>query len=85
MKSTHDILKELKAAGLSQLAISRKTGIKQPSLSRWGAGDVPVAADGALKLAGLLAEVQQAQCVTTDLCSRSTSGSEFSQSSIVSE
>lgn len=64
MRTTHDILKELRAAGWSQSAIARKTGIPQPRLSRWQSGQVPDGADDALRLAALLDEVSQpAQCV----------------------
>ena len=41
---------------LSQTEISRRTGIPQPRLSRWEAGEMPGAADDALTLAALLAD-----------------------------
>ena len=41
---------------LSQSEISRKTGIPQPRISRWGAGDVSAGADDALKLIDLARE-----------------------------
>ncbi len=50
MKSVLDILRGLRAAGLSQSEIARRTGIPQPRLSRWEAGDVPGSADDALEL-----------------------------------
>lgn len=50
MKSVLDILRGLRAAGLSQSEIARRTGIPQPRLSRWAAGDVPASADDALEL-----------------------------------
>jgi transcriptional regulator with XRE-family HTH domain len=53
MSDTTSIIKRLRAAGLSQSEISRRTGIPQPRLSRWEAGEVPDAADDALKLAKL--------------------------------
>lgn len=53
MSDTTSIIKRLRAAGLSQSEISRRTGIPQPRLSRWEAGEVPEAADDALKLAKL--------------------------------
>lgn len=53
MSDTTTIIKRLRAAGLSQSEISRRTGIPQPRLSRWEAGEVPDAADDALKLAKL--------------------------------
>lgn len=47
--ATQAILRRLRERfGQSELA--RKTGIPQPRLSRWESGDVPVAADDALKL-----------------------------------
>ena len=53
MSDTTSIIKALRAAKLSQSEISRRTGIPQPRLSRWEAGEVPDAADDALKLAAL--------------------------------
>lgn len=50
MNSVLDILKGLRAAGLSQSEIARRTGIPQPRLSRWEAGEVPASADDALQL-----------------------------------
>lgn len=55
MNSVHEILKGLRAAGLSQSEIARRTGIPQPRLSRWEAGDVPASADDALQLQRLQA------------------------------
>lgn len=43
--------------GLSQAEISRRTGIPQPRISRWGSGDVAAGADDALKLMALASEV----------------------------
>jgi transcriptional regulator with XRE-family HTH domain len=59
MDSTADIIKRLRAAGLSQSEIKRRTGIPQPRLSRWEAGKAPDSVDDALKLAKLDAEVSQ--------------------------
>ena len=53
MSDTTSIINRLRAAGLSQSEISRRTGIPQPRLSRWEGGEVPDAADDALKLAKL--------------------------------
>ncbi|MGB4059595.1 MAG: helix-turn-helix transcriptional regulator [Burkholderiaceae bacterium] len=39
---------------LTQAEISRRTGIPQPRLCRWEAGQIPVSADDALKLQALL-------------------------------
>ena len=58
--TTHDVLRDLKAAGLSQTEIARRTGIPQPRLSRWQAGAVPDSADDALKLLRLRAEISAA-------------------------
>lgn len=44
-------------AKLSQSEISRRTGIPQPRVSRWAAGEVPDSADDALRLAQLHAEL----------------------------
>lgn len=60
MNSVHDILKGLRAAGLSQSEIARRTGIPQPRLSRWEAGDVPASADDALQLQRLQASIEPA-------------------------
>lgn len=57
MSQTTDILLRLRAAGLSQTEISKRTGIPQPRLSRWENGASPAGADDALKLAALAAEV----------------------------
>lgn len=48
--ATQAILKRLRSRKLSQSEISRLTGISQPQLSRWEAGEVPKGADGALAL-----------------------------------
>jgi transcriptional regulator with XRE-family HTH domain len=50
MSNTTSLIKQLRDAGLSQSEISRRTGIPQPRLSRWQAGEAPDAADDALKL-----------------------------------
>ena len=42
---------------LSQSEISRRTGIPQPRISRWGAGEVAAGADDALKLVALAKEM----------------------------
>lgn len=57
MSATTDIIKALRAAKLSQTEIARRTGIPQPRLSRWESGETPDAADDALKLHALHAEV----------------------------
>jgi transcriptional regulator with XRE-family HTH domain len=54
MSQTTALIKRLREAGLSQIDISRRTGIPQPRLSRWESGEVPAGADDALKLAALV-------------------------------
>lgn len=44
-------------AKLSQSEIARRTGIPQPRISRWEAGDAPDSADDALKLQALHREL----------------------------
>lgn len=55
-----DLIKALRAAGLSQSEISRRTGIPQPRVSRWESGDAPAGANDALRLHALHEEVQAA-------------------------
>lgn len=55
MSETTYLIKRLRATGLSQSEIARQSGIPQPRLSRWESGEVPDAADDALKLARLVA------------------------------
>lgn len=54
MNAITSVLHRLKALGLTQVEINRRTGIPQPRLSRWAAGSVPPGAEDALKLKGLL-------------------------------
>lgn len=61
MSDTTSIIKRLRALGLSQSEISRRTGIPQPRLSRWEGGEVPDAADDALKLAELIRSLKKAR------------------------
>jgi transcriptional regulator with XRE-family HTH domain len=58
MSSTLELLKRLRGMKLSQSEISRRTGIAQPKLSRWEAGEVPDSADHALKLLKLVTELE---------------------------
>lgn len=60
MSTIASLIQQLRAAGLTQTAIARRTGIPQPRLSRWGAGAAAPAADDALKLASLLQELNAA-------------------------
>ena len=56
MNATQALLLDLrKRHKLSQSEITRRTGISQPKLSRWEAGEIAKAADQALKLADLAA------------------------------
>jgi transcriptional regulator with XRE-family HTH domain len=56
--SAQALLKRLRTQhGLSQTEISRRTGIPQPTLSRWETGKPADAADDALKLASLEGEL----------------------------
>lgn len=57
MSTTQALVRELRALGLSQTEISRRTGIPQSRLSRWEAGVVPTGADDALSLQRLHAEL----------------------------
>jgi len=58
MASTTDLIRKLTERGLTQTEIAKRTGIPQPRLSRWAAGDVPQGADDALKLQQLVLELQ---------------------------
>jgi transcriptional regulator with XRE-family HTH domain len=53
MSATTELIRELIATGLTQTEIGRQTGIPQPRLSRWLAGDTPAGADDALRLHAL--------------------------------
>ena len=58
MSATTALITELrKTAKLSQSEISRRTGIPQPRISRWEAGEAPDSADDALKLHALHAQL----------------------------
>jgi predicted XRE-type DNA-binding protein len=57
MRTTCQILRALLDLGLSQTEIARRTGIPQPRLSRWAAGEVPASADDVLRLADLHGEL----------------------------
>ena len=72
MSETTELIKRLRQRGLSQTEISRRTGIPQPRLSRWENGDVPDAADDALRLRELDAQLTPK---TTPSKARSTASS----------
>ena len=54
MSETTDLIKRLRASGLTQTEIAKRSGIPQPRLSRWEAGEAPESADDALKLLALV-------------------------------
>ncbi|AZY49608.1 helix-turn-helix domain-containing protein [Bordetella avium] len=53
MDTATDLIKRIRAHGMTQSEISRRTGIPQPRLSRWEAGAPSAGANDALKLADL--------------------------------
>jgi predicted XRE-type DNA-binding protein len=53
MSETAALIRKLQQSGLTQTAIGAMTGIPQPRLSRWAAGEVPASVDDALKLKAL--------------------------------
>jgi|GEM_PF-1810782 len=57
MSTTTELIRGLRAQGLSQSEISRRTNIPQPRISRWERGEAPDSADDALKLAALHKEL----------------------------
>ncbi|MCZ4315148.1 helix-turn-helix transcriptional regulator [Comamonadaceae bacterium G21597-S1] len=59
MNPIADLINRLQAEPikLTQSEISRRTGIPQPRISRWGAGDVAAGANDALKLVTLAREL----------------------------
>lgn len=57
MQTTTDILRGLLGSGLTQTEIARRTGIPQPRLSRWAAGEVPASVDDVLRLAQLHGQI----------------------------
>lgn len=68
MNTTTELLRELRNRGLTQSAISKRTQIPQPRLSRWESGDVPASADDALRLKALLDEVPPTVPTTKEEC-----------------
>lgn len=53
MSTTTELIRAMRAGGMTQTEIARRTGIPQPRLSRWEAGEAPDSADDALKLKAL--------------------------------
>lgn len=59
MSQTTELIKRLRAAGLTQTEIARRSGIPQPRVSRWENGEAPDSADDALRLAQLVSELPE--------------------------
>lgn len=57
MTNVQALMNELRSA-MTQSEIARRTGITQPKLSRWEAGNVAAGAEDALKLAALVEELR---------------------------
>lgn len=57
MLTATDLVRGLRAIGLSQSEIARRTHIPQSRLSRWEAGATPTGADDALRLHALHREL----------------------------
>lgn len=55
------IVLTLRRFGLSQNEIARQTGIPQPRLSRWEAGEYPSSADDAIRLLDLMRRLERGQ------------------------
>jgi transcriptional regulator with XRE-family HTH domain len=63
METTQELLKALRGRGLTQVEIAKRSGIPQPRLSRWEAGEAPAAADDALRLRRLCEELAGVETV----------------------
>ena len=50
MNPIADAIRRLRMAGLTQTEIARRTGIPQPRISRWGAGETPASVSDAIRL-----------------------------------
>lgn len=57
MPTITELIRSIRAAGMSQTEIARRTGIPQPRISRWEAGGAPESADDALHLKALHDEI----------------------------
>lgn len=57
MGVTTELIRALRASGLTQSEIARRTSIPQPRLSRWENGEAPESADDALRLYALHAKL----------------------------
>ncbi len=68
MDTATELIKKLRSRGLTQVEIAAQTGIPQPRLSRWEAGNAPAGADDALKLAELEKKLRRRRkpCQNTD-------------------
>jgi len=58
MKTTVENIQILRNAGFTQTEIAKKSGVPQCRISRWERGEVPRAAEDALKLAELARAAQ---------------------------
>lgn len=58
MEKVTDLIRRLRAHGLSQTEIAKRIGIPQSKISRWEGGCAPTSADEALRLAALVKEVE---------------------------
>lgn len=58
MTTATELVQMLRAAGLSQSEIARRTGVPQHKISRWQAGNAPAGADDALKLLDLAKRIR---------------------------
>lgn len=59
-RPTQALIKRIRAFGLTQSEIARRTNIPQPRLSRWENGEVANGADDALTLQALADELDSA-------------------------
>lgn len=69
MSATTELILRLRARGLTQTEIAKRTRIPQPRLSRWENGEAPDSADDALRLQALhdeLAGATQAVAATQE-------------------
>ena len=67
MSKTSENIQSLRKAGLTQTEIAKQSGVPQCRISRWEKGDVPKAADDALRLADLARAIAADSCNTREL------------------
>ncbi len=58
MMNATDLIRALRALGMSQNDIASRADLNQSSVSRWEAGEAPKGADAALKLQALYEQVR---------------------------